>query len=546
MELKSSMTKILKINPNDNVLVALQDLEQNETIEYNNKFITLPNQVKAKHKFLIDDIDSGENIIMYGVIIGKAQKNMSKGEVLTTKNTIHKSSELSKRVPLKNWEGPDVNNWSKKTFMGYHRKDGSVGTANYWIVFPLVFCENKYIEILKEVINDVFGISKYENYKSIARTILDSGEYDKNPSENSNNITEFPFKNVDGIRFITHSMGCGGTRQDANSLLGLLSGYLLNPNVAGATILGLGCQNAQYSILEEELNKRMPDFDKPISYLDHQTLGTEDSLLTSALHSIIEGVKLADNNIRTETSIDKLIIGLECGASDGFSGISANPVLGQVSDIIVKSGGTSILAEFPELCGVEQELINRCKTDELAERFIHLMDNYEKAAIAAGSSFDMNPSPGNIKDGLITDAMKSAGAAKKGGTAPISDVLDYPENIKTKGLNLLNTPGNDVESTTALAGAGANIILFTTGLGTPTGNPIVPVIKVSSNTTLFNKMRDIIDFDSGTVINGEKNIEEAANDLMDLILEVASGNKKIKAVLNQQYDFIPWKRGVSL
>lgn len=174
------------------------------------------------------------------------------------------------------------------------------------------------------------------------------------------------------------------------------------------------------------------------------------------------------------------------------------------------------------------------------------MHRYESAAIASGSSFDMNPSPGNIKDGLITDAMKSAGAAKKGGTSPVTDILDYPEMSIKSGLNLLNTPGNDVESTTALAGSGANIILFTTGLGTPTGNPIVPVIKVSSNSVLSSKMNDIIDIDTGPIISGEKSIEEMADELMELIIDIASGTKQSKAVINQQYDFIPWKRGVSL
>ena len=209
-------------------------------------------------------------------------------------------------------------------------------------------------------------------------------------------------------------------------------------------------------------------------------------------------------------------------------------------------GGTSILSEFPELCGVEQELINRCVDDAAANRFIELMRAYSRAAEAVGSGFDMNPSPGNIKDGLITDAMKSAGAAKKGGTSPVTDVLDYTEYVKRQGLNLLCTPGNDVESTTAMAGSGANIMLFTTGLGTPTGNPIVPVIKVSSNTALAKRMPDIIDVDCGDVISGSKTIEQCGEEILDLIIEVASGRRKAKATLLDQDDFIPWKRGVSL
>jgi altronate hydrolase len=237
---------------------------------------------------------------------------------------------------------------------------------------------------------------------------------------------------------------------------------------------------------------------------------------------------------------------MECGGSDGFSGISANPVLGAISDTIVALGGTAVLAEFPELCGVEQELIDRCIDDKIAKRFLDLMQSYEASVVKVGSSFDMNPSPGNIKDGLITDAMKSAGAAKKGGNSPVTDVLDYPEQITHSGLNLLCTPGNDAECTTALAGSGANIILFTTGLGTPMGNPIVPVIKISSNSALAHKMSDIIDVDAGPIIEGTATIDDISEVLMDYIIDVASGRIKSKAMLNEQYDFIPWKRGVSL
>src|SRR5690606_10512202 len=249
---------------------------------------------------------------------------------------------------------------------------------------------------------------------------------------------------------------------------------------------------------------------------------------------------------RKPAPLSKRVVGLAWGGSDGFSGISANPAIGHTSDLVAALGGTSILSEFPELCGVEQELINRCVDDASANRFIELMRAYARAAEAVGSGFDMNPSPGNIKDGLITDAMKSAGAAKKGGTSPVSDVLDYTEYVRRPGLTLLCTPGNDVESTTAMAGSGANVMLFTTGLGTPTGNPVVPVIKVASNTALAKRMPDIIDVDCGEVISGNKTIEQCGEGILDLIIEVASGRKKTKAQLLNQDDFIPWKRGVSL
>ncbi|MEM1294265.1 MAG: altronate dehydratase, partial [Verrucomicrobiota bacterium] len=244
--------------------------------------------------------------------------------------------------------------------------------------------------------------------------------------------------------------------------------------------------------------------------------------------------------------LTKLTFGMECGASDGFSGISANPTIGQVSDLIVELGGRTILSEFPELCGVEQEILDRCAEDEVAERFAKLMRRYEKRAQETGSALHMNPSPGNIADGLITDAIKSAGAAKKGGTSPVCDVLDYPEAVRRDGLTLLCTPGNDVESTTAMAGAGANLMLFSTGLGTPTGNPIVPTLKIATNSQLAKRMSDIIDFDAGAVIRGDSSIADAGERLLELAIQTASGDYIPRAIRLGQDDFLPWKRGVSL
>jgi altronate hydrolase len=239
-------------------------------------------------------------------------------------------------------------------------------------------------------------------------------------------------------------------------------------------------------------------------------------------------------------------VGLKCGGSDGFSGISANPAVGRVSDTLAALDGRSLLSEFPELCGVEQQLIDRCIGKAAADRFMQLMRDYASRAKAVGSGFEMNPSPGNIRDGLVTDAMKSAGAARKGGTSPVTAVLDYPDYSTVPGLNLQCTPGNDVECVTAQVGAGANLILFTTGLGTPTGNPIAPVLKISTNSPLAQRMEDIIDFDAGAVISGESTIEEMGDALLERVVEVASGQARTKAELLGQDDFIPWKRGVSL
>ena len=543
----------IRIHPDDNVLVALRNIAQGSEIDLDGNKIFLASDVKSKHKFTIIDLAKGDTIFMYGLNVGKAKYDLPKGSVLTTENIIHQTNKVTQKTGSISWSPPDVSMWNNVYFEGVHRSNGTVGTANYWLVFPLVFCENRNIEMVKDAIMEALGQNSNQKYRSFARRTLQL--LNENKNKQSTAIEEIfvpiseeqnPFPNVDGVQFITHQMGCGGTRQDAETLCGLLAGYVTHPNVAGVTVLSLGCQNAQYEILEREIKKRDPNFNKPIHYFDQQTLGTEEKLIQEAIKSTLSGMSDANKIRRSKASLEHLVIGLECGGSDGFSGISANPLVGYLSDMVVALGGSVILSEFPELCGVEQELCNRCESDALANKFLHLMQTYEKSAVDAGSGFDMNPSPGNIKDGLITDAMKSAGAAKKGGTSMIKDILDYPERVVQKGLNLLCTPGNDVESTTALAGSGANIILFTTGLGTPTGNPIVPVIKISSNSEVAMKMSDIIDFDAGPIIRGEETINQAAQRLLSYIIDVASGIQKPKAVINRQHDFIPWKRGVSL
>lgn len=545
--------RIVQIHPDDNVLVALEDLEQGEQIEFNGRPITLTNRIEAKHKFAINDMAVDDKILMYGILVGKAVEPVPAGGVLTVDNVKHQVSSFSKKSEQVNWQAPDVSDWKEKTFMGFHRADGQVGTANYWLVIPLVFCENRNVNTIKQAFVEELGFGNQDVYKSYVQQMVELYQ-----SGSTGDIETLPFKetelsqrsklfdNIDGIRFLTHEGGCGGIRQDSEALCGLLAGYINNPNVAGATVLSLGCQNAQISILEEKLKATNPDFSKPLIILEQQKEGTEQDMLVKAIKKTFLNLIEADKLKRQPAPLSKLVIGLECGGSDGFSGISANPSVGHVSDLIVALGGKSILSEFPELCGVEQELINRCVDEKTADKFAHLMKTYSDAAEAVGSGFDMNPSPGNIKDGLITDAIKSAGAAKKGGTSPVVDVLDYSEYATKPGLNLLCTPGNDVESTTAMAGSGANIILFTTGLGTPTGNPVTPVIKISSNSKLAQKMPDIIDVDTGPVIAGEKTIEEMGADMLDHIIEVASGNIKTKAMELDQADFIPWKRGVSL
>ncbi|MBX2915963.1 MAG: altronate dehydratase [Cyclobacteriaceae bacterium] len=547
------MTRVLKINPADNVWVALTDLAAGETIDCNGLPIRLMNAISAKHKFVERTLQPGEEVIMYGVVIGKALTNIPQGSAITTQNVTHQTTAYAGRTKTMEWQAPDVSAWKDKTFMGYHRPDGQVGTANYWIVVPLVFCENRNVNVIREAFEEALGFGKHNAYKNYVQELVQlyrSGEENKIPATSLRNTEartqQRLFPNLDGIKFLTHEGGCGGTRQDSDALCALLAGYINNPNVAGATVLSLGCQHAQASILRQQLQKHNPAFAKPLLVFEQQTEGTEQDLLARAIRETFLALTQVNKQTRQPAPLSKLVVGLECGGSDGFSGISANPAIGHTSDLIAALGGATILSEFPELCGVEQELINRTTHDSVANRFTELMRAYSKAAESVGSGFDMNPSPGNIKDGLITDAMKSAGAAKKGGTSPITAVLDYGEYVKTRGLTLLCTPGNDVESTTAMAGSGANVILFTTGLGTPTGNPVVPVIKLSSNTKLAHKMPDIIDINCGPIIAGEKSIEQMGGEILDYIIEVASGRIKPKGVQLQQDDFIPWKRGVSL
>lgn len=543
----------LRIHPRDNAIVALDRLPAGTTVEVGNDSVELLEPIPQKHKFLAEDLPAGGPVRMYGVLIGRTTRPLRRGSWLSRANLEHATQAPGNRSDTYSWHAPDIRPWADKTFLGFHRSNGSVGVANYYLVLPLVFCENHNLDTLEQALLPVFGYAQpnpYQHYAQQLRSALNSGAdpqriraFDfQTPSVAE--AAEGFFSNIDGIKFLRHSAGCGGTRSDAETLCQLLAGYITHPNCAGATVLSLGCQNAEIKLLKAAIEERYPNYDRHLAILDQQTLGSTEALLQEAIKEITIG--LMDAPDRRPAPLSALCLGMECGGSDGFSGISANPVLGQIADYLVALGGRVILSEFPELNGVEQELRDRCVREDLADRFSELMENYSKRAEAVGSAFSHNPSPGNIKDGLITDAMKSAGAAKKGGSAPITDVLDYPEAVREPGLSLLCTPGNDVESTTGLAGAGAQIILFTTGLGTPTGNPLSPVVKVASNSTLAERMPDIIDLDAGSVVTGSRTIESVARLAMDYLIELASGRQQTAAQRNGQDDFIPWKRGISL
>ena len=548
-------TRYLRIDPRDTLVVALQDLRKDSMVELGGLRLKLADDVAAKHKFSTRQFQPGDEITMYGVCVGKAAKPIAQGSAITTDNMVHAVAGYNGNAAREPWKAPDISRFAERSFMGYHRSDGRVGTENNWLVIPLVFCENRNLEVLEEALAKPLGYGTVKEFSLDTSGLIARYREGASPdallktpviTSREELVSKRVFPHVDGIKFLRHDGGCGGSPGDSETLCRLLAGYITHPNVAGATILSLGCQHAQISMLQKAITDNDPGFSKPLYFLDQQKSGTEAALLEEAVRKTFEGLIIANNSRRAPAPLGKLVLGLECGGSDGFSGISANPALGHASDMLVALGGSTVLSEFPELNGVEQELISRCETRATAQKFMNLMEQYSRAAAQVGSGFENNPSPGNIRDGLITDAMKSAGAAKKGGTSPVTDVLDYTEQVRKPGLSLLCTPGNDVESTTGLAGSGCNLIVFTTGLGTPTGNPVAPVLKVSSNTRLAKKMGDIIDLDAGRIISGEQRPHEVGEDLLEMVIALASGEYNCKARLKGQNDFIPWKRGISL
>ncbi len=546
------MANVLKVHEKDNVIIALTNLKKEEQVKWDGQQLVLKQDIPAKHKFFETDLATGSAIIMHGVLVGKTQQPVEAGTLMTTDNVKHAAEPYSYRKANYQWKAPDVSKFSKRTFNGYKRSDGKTGTANYWLFMPTVFCENRNLDVIKEALHNELGYAvtaKYKHYSKMLVEAYKKGEalpsFEANfPAENIKGPRLF--KNIDGVKFLNHNGGCGGTRQDAATLSKLLAAYADHPNVGGITVLSLGCQHLQTKQLQEDLKARNPNFDKPLLIFEQQQIQSEEELISLAIKKTFEALAALNKIEREPVPLSELCVGVKCGGSDGFSGISANPAVGYTSDLLAALGAKILLAEFPELCGVEQNMIDRCTTEASANKFIHLMEEYDAQAHAAGSGFYMNPSPGNIKDGLITDAIKSAGAAKKGGNSPVTDVLDYTEPAVKSGLNLVCTPGNDVEATTGQAASGATLILFTTGLGTPTGNPVCPTIKLATNSSLAERMKDIIDIDCGPIIRGEKTIEQMGEDILEYCIKAASGEVVPKAVQLNQDDFIPWKRGVSL
>ena len=482
------MNNTLKIHPNDNVVVALTDIETNGTL------------VKRGHKIALVDIKSGEQIIKYGHPIGHATLDIKKGDHVHSHNMeTNLSGSLDYHYdPVNACIVPK----KKRTFMGYKRPDGRVGIRNEIWILPLVGCVN---DVCLEIV---------EKTKQMVK------EY-----------------GLDGIYHFPHPYGCSQLGDDLNDTKTILADLCKHPNAGGVLCVALGCENLTQELFKEALGN---DYNERIRILVCQEVEDEKAKANELIKELCD---YASKFKREECDVSDLVIGTKCGGSDGLSGITANPVVGRLSDNLVAMGGTSILTEVPEMFGAEINLLNRCENEELFNKASKMINDFKEYFLSNGQPVGENPSPGNKEGGITTLEDKSLGCVQKSGMAPVKGVLLYGERFKTKGLNMLCAPGNDLVSSTALTAAGAQLIFFTTGRGTPFSAP-APTIKISTNTALYNKKINWIDFNAGTIVDGE-DIDSVADALMDYALEVASG-KLTKSEINNQHGLAIWKSGVTL
>ncbi|MEE1279336.1 MAG: altronate dehydratase family protein [Oscillospiraceae bacterium] len=492
--------KCIKIHKDDSVAVAVETLKQGEIVTINDEKITLLNNVPAGHKFALKDIPIDENIVKYAYPIGHAKCDIKKGEHIHTHNT---KSNLSGVLEYE--YSPDFKEVKKikpLKFMGYKRPDGKVGIRNEIWIIPTVGCVN-----------------------SIVREI-------------ENQSQQFKTENIDGIYSYNHPYGCSQLGDDMNMTLKFLSGLINHPNAAAVLVVGLGCENGNI----DELKKVLGNYDENrVKFLVAQDFEDE---ITEGVNIIEKLSKYADIYKREDCPASELVIGLKCGGSDGFSGITANPLLGSLSDRIIGMGGSAILTEVPEMFGAETILMNRCRTENEFNKTVDLINNFKKYFMRYGEKVDENPSPGNKEGGITTLEDKALGCTQKCGTAPVEDVLSYGECVKKKGLSLLQAPGNDLVAANALAVSGAQLILFTTGRGTPFGCP-VPTAKISSNSALATKKKMWIDFNAGTLLEN-KSMPELTNEFLDFVLKLASGESTAKAESLDKHELAIFKDGVTL
>lgn len=474
-------TKFLKINPDDNVAVAINDLKKGEQLNVEGIEVTLAEDVPAGHKFTLKDIAEGENVVKYGFPIGHAKETLKKGHWAYDKN-IKTNLAGTLEYQYKPITVSLTDKDEKLTFKGYKRKNGEVGIRNeIWIV-PTVGCVNG---IADNIISEFKKSIGNENLK------------------------------VDAIEAYKHNYGCSQLGDDHESTKKILRDIVLHPNAGGVLVLSLGCENNQPDVFEQFLG----DYDKSrVKFLVTQKVEDEVSEGVKILKELYD---IASQDVRTEVPMSELKVGLKCGGSDGFSGITANPLLGVFSDWLVQQGGTTILTEVPEMFGAETILMSRCENKELFDKTVHLINDFKEYFLSHGEPVGENPSPGNKAGGISTLEDKALGCTQKCGKSYVKDVLMYGDRLKTKGLNLLSAPGNDLVASTALGAAGCQMVLFTTGRGTPFGS-FVPTMKISTNTPLYQKKGNWIDFNAGQLLDG-KTMEEVKRDFINYIISVANG-----------------------
>lgn len=495
----------IKINKKDNVAVLLRDVKKGETILINNSQINVLEDIKSGYKIALDDIKSGKQIIKYGFPIGRAKADIRKGSHVHIHNIETNLGEILdyKYNPIKIEKGGKVINAPGKSFQGFRRDDGKAGVRNEIWIIPTVGCINRIAELLA---------------KESSKRFID-------------------IINIDGFYALTHPYGCSQIGEDLLSTQKILASLTNHPNAAGVLILGLGCENNHIEAFKKVLNDYNPDRVKFMTCQD-----VEDEL-EEGLLLIKELVNYASQFKREAIDVGELIVGLKCGGSDGFSGITANPIIGEFSDILIALGGSTILTEVPEMFGAETILMERAIDKHVFEKIVKLINNFKKYFIFHNQPIYENPSAGNIEGGISTLEEKSLGCTQKGGSSLVVDVLDYGDTLTKNGLNLLNAPGNDGVSTTALAAAGCHIILFSTGRGTPFGT-IVPTFKISTNSVLYKRKKNWIDFDAGRLLSGETK-KALADELFSLVIDVASG-RLTKAEEIGFKEIVIFKKGVTV
>ena len=500
---------VLRIHPSDDMAVALQDLRPGAEIQIDGQRFLVRTAVPMKHKIYLRDLPAAARPRLYGMPVGQTTRPVQQGEGVTQENLASLPVEEMPVPPSEvQWTPLD---WGHlpRTFEGYRRPDGRVGTRNHVLIAYTVSCVSHIAERVAHIGRQAFGLADDDPWVQYART----GTF-------TASSTSAPSVGVDDIVVLRHNSGCGmPDHGDRERLLRFLVGYIQHPNVAAALVLGLGCEKVPVSAVRHAVG----DTWKPVVYLELQQVGTEEALLRAALDALRDLVRRAGQHQREPVPVSALVLGVECGGSDGFSGITANPVVGVVSDLLVSAGGTVILPEVPEMVGAEGLLMARAVNDHVRAQIRDLIRQFASYAARFNAQVSENLSWGNVREGLITIQMKALGVIQKAGHGPIVGVLDYGEPVARSGVYLLNTPGYDIPSVSALPLSGAQVVIFTTGLGTPTGNPVVPVIKVASNHRTAQHMADIVDFDAGSVLDRVP-LPTVGRELCHLMVRVASGD----------------------